>query len=243
MNKLFLIFAFALFSIVSADELRPLWDIPLNEGDLQQLGNNGTNPEARPVARRTDKLDWREGRLSGKALYFDNDLNGKKPVTALEIPAENSYDFTKPFSIMCWLKIDAKASTNAQYTFLGNVQSDYGPGFRLNYGWGTLRVHFGDGTSKNADSIAVSATKVRFKRGVWQHVAFTYDGKLGRIFLNGVPVAEKSIVSFPTKPVLRPFCIGSYNSYAYAFPGAISDIKLYDRALSPVEMLKLVKEL
>jgi hypothetical protein len=241
MNKpVFFLFIAIFGAFCAAQEIQPVWQFKLDEGDLTAIRSTG-NQQFNVVPKVAEKLQWGEGRLGGKAVYFKNDVMCiSKPVASLEIPAAHSIDFSQPFTAMCWFKLDAQVRGDKQYTILGNVVSDYGPGFRVTYGWGTLYVMAGQGTKETACSVNVSPAKVKIERDAWQHVAVTYDGTTVSIFINGIEAASRTMTIYPTKP--RHFQIGSYNAYAYGFVGAISDVKIYDQPLSPEQVLSIAKE-
>ncbi|MFO1478199.1 MAG: LamG-like jellyroll fold domain-containing protein [Verrucomicrobiota bacterium] len=79
--------------------------------------------------------------------------------------------------------------------------------------------------------------------GTWQHVALTYDHASGNasIYLNGVPVAEQSLGSF-TPQTSYDLYLGHRawgGAYAYWWTGAMDEVSLYSRALTPVEVASI----
>jgi hypothetical protein len=66
--------------------------------------------------------------------------------------------------------------------------------------------------------------------GTWQHVAATWDGKLCRVYINGVLQAESQAAG-----KLAPFrhCVIGQD-----LQGSVDDFKLYDRALNPKEIYR-----
>jgi hypothetical protein len=76
--------------------------------------------------------------------------------------------------------------------------------------------------------------------GTWTHAAITWDGASKRIYTNGQMEGEVA----GTAPTYdgHPFVIGadiSDGSPAYFFRGTLADVKLFDRALMPSEILEL----
>lgn len=77
------------------------------------------------------------------------------------------------------------------------------------------------------------------KPGEWAHVAATYDGERMQVFINGDAVGEaKRAPGLTIKRSDSPLRIGWLGKYGY-FKGVIDDVRLYDRALSPDEILVL----
>ena len=220
-------------------EPMPLWNFKMDEGDFNALKSTGKRTFS-AIVRAQDKLEWVEGRLGGKALYFHNDVNCKeKPMATLEIPTAEHYDFSKPFTAMCWFMPGKGLKHNLQYTIFGNAPSDYGPGFRLLYGWGALSVSLGNGGPGTGKGLFIPSSKLRIVLGEWNHVAVRYDGVRMSLFYNGVEVANEERKVNPVNP--RLFCIGTYNGYAYCFNGAIGDFMLFDQALPSRQILQIAR--
>ena len=240
--KKFLFSTFVLLAVLCFGQMpKPVWELNLTEGDFDSIVSTGSRQfKARVVAK--EKLEWGPGRLGGQALYIKNDLKCKeRPFASIEIPATEHFDFSKPFTAMCWFKPDVGLSGSLQYTVFGNTPSDYGPGFRMIYGWGSLRASMGQGTSKTGGGFSVPASKVKVAKGTWNHIAISNDGNMLRIFYNGIEAASTDKKIYPVKP--RPFTIGSYNCSAYGFNGGICEFKMFDVALTPEQILTIAKEL
>jgi hypothetical protein len=76
-------------------------------------------------------------------------------------------------------------------------------------------------------------------RGIWWHVTMVHDGEKNIIYVNGQQVASKPV---PTKlnSTNRPLCFGSNNvDGGQYFPGALDNVKIYNKALTAAEILKL----
>ena len=76
-------------------------------------------------------------------------------------------------------------------------------------------------------------------KGIWWHVTMVHDGAKNIIYVNGQQVATKPV---PTKlnSTNRPLCFGSNNvDGGQYFPGALDNVKIYNKALTAAEILKL----
>lgn len=87
--------------------------------------------------------------------------------------------------------------------------------------------------------------------GEWTHVAFTFDGGtgLGRVYLNGVLVAEQPGTPGVLDESPDPLVIGSALFHRVGdvgggirpFPGALDELRIYPWALSPSEVERLAR--
>lgn len=171
----------------------------------------------------------------GKAIYFGNTLqppNTKVPTVFLNgLPM----DFTKPFSAIITLKLDREACSDVKgyrafKDILGNC-STRGPGARFSIFYGMF--HFNSGDGKEATSVDSVAGKTEIPLGRWFQTALTYDGTTLKIYCDGLEVASGNINITAAKAPMR---VGSHNGSAYNLPGAVDDLKLFTRALTPAEI-------
>lgn len=74
----------------------------------------------------------------------------------------------------------------------------------------------------------------------WQHIAMTYNGSVRRVYLNGEQVGTYTTLSGNIDSAPNGFSIG-YDSCCsrYFFNGSIDEVRLYDVALTPIEMKQL----
>jgi RHS repeat-associated protein len=85
--------------------------------------------------------------------------------------------------------------------------------------------------------LATGAGALQFKQ--WNHVALTYDRAtgIGRIYVNGAAIVSASLGSFTPRTTL-PFYIGARPGNAH-FLGDIDEPQVFNRALSPAEILSI----
>lgn len=76
--------------------------------------------------------------------------------------------------------------------------------------------------------------------GVWHHVAATYDGATWRLYLDGELDAEVATGATPRSDSIQPIGLGAaFNSKgepAGALVGALDEVRIYARALTPAEL-------
>ena len=240
-NVIFAMLAMA--SCLGAAE--PVLEVALNQDDFAKISIDGSLAQKTTArAIKPNKMAWKEGRLDGRALYLtEPDRKTKSGFGSISIAKNGAIDFTKPFTVCCWICPDKNINRTQQYTIIGDVNSDRGPGWRFFISYDALRFNCGDG--KASTGIASTPARHPIEKGVWSHVATTWDGTTARLYMNGALAAE----SKPEKPMVmlpgsKTISIGSYkDGNAYGFLGAISDIKVFDVALSSKEMALLAKEI
>ena len=73
--------------------------------------------------------------------------------------------------------------------------------------------------------------------GRWYHIAGTWDGVTNKIFVNGVQQADTDTSNVPALDVSRAITIGAhYNGTVRNLDGLIGEVRVYSRALSPLEI-------
>ena len=122
------------------------------------------------------------------------------------------------------------------------------PGPDFFEGYTILKAHIdnGDGTftdrfqavvSANGDQVAINSITA-VQRGVWYHVAATYDGNQLTLYVNGVAEAS-AIAGFPLDYGTEPVFIGTTGVpgvYINMFAGIIDEVSIYNRALASNEI-------
>lgn len=231
----------AAFSVIAAE---PVLEAALNEGSSERITLYGTAFDGVTAkVLNQQKTEWRDGRIEGKALFLKNNAVRDKKDGCVIIKKNGKLDLTKPFTVSCWIFPEKGIKRTQQYTIIGDVTGDRGPGLRLFISYGSIRMLSGDG--KKTFGIATVSSRNPIELGAWSHVGMTWDGSRARIYVNGELAAESS-----ENKLMKIFSgsstitIGSYREgYAYGFNGAISGLKIFDSALSQLEMLKMAKEI
>jgi hypothetical protein len=173
----------------------------------------------------------------GQALTFDgvNDY--------IEV-GQGKYSFTKttPFSGSAWVKI---SSTSSQM-IMSNYQYLSDPGWHLfvSPAYARGKVVFGLTDAISSGRFVYGSTTVT--DGLWHHVSFSYDGSntAGGIKLYVDGRAEALTVYLDTDPGSlydASFMIGSVYGSTFYLKGAIDDVRLYNRTITPLEVQSLYK--
>ena len=191
-------------------------DVTGNGYDASAHGKKGVLPE--PI-----------GGIVGGALQFDEDRQQYLVVEKLEGLATPDQ-----LTVMAWIR---PARRNGTYEILCGKGDRSGdppwPGWRFRYFW--TRVVFQFGTADGREPSASSA-EWSVEPRYWTHVAAAWDSDRLAIFVNGVRVAQERY-NAEIMASRRKLIIGNYigRKNAYAFVGAIDELKVCDRALTEHE--------
>ena len=181
----------------------------------------------------------------GNALFLDNAREKtapkENPNAGVEVPRFWDPDFARAMSIEVWVKIAKDVNYKSTLMYIAQCGGQYGPGFSLYYNWQLIPFISGS-TGQSKDRVQVAAS-VADLRDQWVHVAATYDGekKVARIYVNGECLGEKEdFVVTPPKYLKAPLVIGRSGN-ARGWCGAIDELKIYKRVLTPAEILEHAK--
>ena len=176
--------------------------------------------------------------MVGQAFQFDG-TNGyvQIPDSAALKPAN--------VTVEAWVWLDPSHPANRsgeQIVFKKNTWSAWFEGYSLlklpiDNGNGTYSDRFQFCVSRYGDQVAINS-KTIVQRGVWYHVAATYDGNRSVLYVNGVEEASAT-PGFPLDYDTTPVYIGTTGTwvpYLSMFAGIIDEVSIYNRALSPDEI-------
>lgn len=216
------------------------WDF---NGTTSDISGNGHNATGSNITYTTGKSG-----VSNTAALFDGQSSYAM------VPYHSSFNLNK-FTICAVIKV------NGYYT--GLCQGNYILMRGASHSVGHYALLYADNPYDNADcnhsdtseyvfysNIANTASIIpqapwkyspTITSGQWYCVVSTYDGTKNDVYVNGV---LKSSVNLPTSSVgtsTEGISIGgnrfaSYTTYPYWINGAVSDLRLYDRVLSPSEV-------
>ena len=164
---------------------------------------------------------WSDAGRHGGALAFDG------AASVGEIPAHAELDLSAGMTIEAWVRPEAVTGTA---TIVAKTRA----GGRFPYG---LELDEGrpagfavvDGEQRRALADAPLTA------GTWQFVATTFDGAVVRTFVDGKQVAE-AMAPGAIEPSDGPLALGANTVHGEHFGGAIDDVRVYARALSPAEL-------
>ena len=146
-------------------------------------------------------------------------------------------------TVEAWVWLDPSLPSgrgHEQIVFKKNPQSAWFEGYDLKKATledATHSDHFQFVVSRGSDQVIINSKTIA-QRGVWYHVAATYDGSQSVLYVNGVAEASATAgfaLDYDTTP-LYIGTTGTWAPYLNMFGGTIDEVSIYDRALSPSEL-------
>ena len=210
--------------IIPTDGLVAYYPFNGNADDKSGNGNNGTEHGA---TLTTDRF----GRAGMAYLFGDG-----KYIT---VPNSTTLNPSLAITVSAW--IDMRTFRQEHQSILSKLSSNWVPAT----GW-SLRLTDTSDVWSHVQVVSTVNNMRAFKRGPfsygWLHIAFTYDGTKLRHYVNSIETSNYDV----TGKILSnttPLSIGVQTGVSiYYFPGAIDDIRIYNRALSTVEIQALYHE-
>ncbi|MHC4637407.1 MAG: LamG domain-containing protein, partial [Planctomycetota bacterium] len=195
-----------------------------------------------------DSVGGNDGTLVNGPIWTTGQIDG-----ALEFDGSNDYvevpyipDYQLPvFTVSAWVYAAAPDLTGAIVTRGEDVTSDNSA---LNFcisEWGGVLLTYED----NSDNSHDFPTNYRPPSGIWTYLTASraQDGEI-KIYANGIPIGQWVSSATPTNKCYQKILVGAYwyrptpPGYPTGFfPGAIDDVRVYDRALSSEEVEELYR--
>lgn len=180
-----------------------------------------------------DVAGGRNGTVTGTPLWTSPGLQftGGQQVTT---PSDTANGLTNAMTLTCWMRLDPGGAAG-QYI----VNKDL---FGLNISAGDLCVEFNTSGVSGGSTYLTIKLGTGIQTGTWRHFALTSDGSTVKAYMDGIVVMQQTVrVAFGTSS--RPLILGykAYPEYNLQLPftGALRDVRVYNRALTPVEVGQL----
>ena len=171
----------------------------------------------------TTAPSWTEGRF-GNGLEYDGLKDNLRNPDSSRLPLGNS-----PRTITAWVKPVGYHETD--YTGIityGNNAKNEGSFLAMVDGG-----HLAYGFWEN-DMIQTTGATATLNE--WNHVAFTYDGTTGKLYMNGELVTTKDFSGTTVSTSNGLIHLGAIGSPNRSFDGAIDEVAIFNRALSADEI-------
>ena len=146
---------------------------------------------------------------------------------AITINDSASLRLTTGMTLEAWVNPTAVTSAWRDVIYKGN-DNYYLMGTTSNGGVPAVGGMFA-GANANLYAPAVLTTNT------WSHLAATYDGSMLRLYLNGALVSSQARTGTITT-TSNPLQIGADSIYGQFFQGVIDEVRVYNRALTQVEI-------
>jgi len=164
---------------------------------------------------------------NGGALVFD----GVDDRVNLGKPSAFKFGMNS-FSYGLWLNATSNIGSWDMPWYCGG-SSDSSNGFDFEFGAGPWSANIGDGVDNKTVAVSASGTI-----GSWVHVFVVLDrnSNLIKTYVNGQPAYSTSAAGLGSINPSYNSTVGSSASGSSFFNGQISEMRIYDRALSPEEV-------
>ena len=197
---------------------------------------NGTEYKASDANITATLTEDRHGRKT--AYHFD----GTNKKDMIVIPHDEQFNITDRITLSAWVKIAQNHSgvivRKSAYATNVNNADEHGCPYDLGISQ-TGDVIFSLNLGQNGNYTWTQLRHSGYPVNKWMHVAGTYDGSSMKLYIDGKLEAEQSasgIMSTNTEPLY----IGTRGGYS-TWNGDISDVRIYDKALSENEITELAK--
>lgn len=208
-------------SYVPTNGLVGWWSFNGNANDISGVGNNGTVYGATQIAGRDG--------APNSAYSF----NGTSDF--INIPDNNSLDFTNSFSISIWMRITEYANGNERVA-LGKQRAIDATGYQISAASANSQSRYGGCVNNNIQYSVWSPDSLALNK--WEFVVLTYGSGLLKLYKNGVLMSTIS-TSISLNNSALPLFFGKEFSSSRYFKGGLDDIGMWNRALAASEVSNL----
>jgi len=185
--------------------------------------NNGT---------LSDNVEWQPGGgKSGGALLYDgtNSAHVEFPSTGMSAVSG---------TIALWAYLTSPQPSQTRYFFGHTTQPSYNNRIQLYMDGGTMDLDLGLGSSHTTNTGIMT-----LETEIWYHIALTWDNGDYVVYVNGEEVVSGTYTGLAA---IHDFAwIGNdgnpVSEGVEAFGGLLDEVRLYNRALDPVEMLGVME--
>ena len=183
----------------------------------------GTNYIA-PIWRMPENANKDE--LSNYSIYFDG-------VDYINVGVAPELDLTSALSISAWVTFDDFVGTGG--IFENQISSGGNIGYKI-FRWNNELKFQIQGTAI-AYNTQTGGTIPQMVANTWYHIICTWDGSTSKMYINNTEVASGSVSSVTYAGNLA--MIGKNQPYSGTWEGRISNISVFDYALSSSQKLYL----
>jgi hypothetical protein len=161
---------------------------------------------------------WTSAGQFGTGLSFDGVNN------VLQLPLTETLALSEGFTFETWI-----APTNLFTSGARKLWSH--PSLALSVTWQGYLYATGNLTGGYRAFYSTTTIPVN----TWSHVAYTYDGAALRLYINGTAVGTTTVTGTVAAATVNPMTLGG--AYADGIAATLDEVRLYQRALNPAEIL------
>ena len=219
--------------ILSAEEVQALYSLDLGlvahypfHGDASDQSGHGLNGTINGATLTEDRLG-----VTNRAFSF----NGSSDF--IDVPDDDALDLTSAITISTWIN-PVEVEVSSSYVVMKRDDGATGGGsvYSLDYYPGMVRSVFKYPWPGGGYNTILTTGNTPITPNEWQHIVVTWDGATIIVYRNGSSDGTQAFAS-QTKASDSPLLIGRYSGYY--FNGKIDEVRIYDRALSPSEVMAL----
>lgn len=175
--------------------------------------------------------EWIDG-FVGDAVLLDGDGD------FIQVASDPKLDIAGPISLALWIRPDANdpEGLGTETAPMAKALSGASPSWswQVRYGWGSPKPYMG--FTFNTTPRAWAYVGRKLAQGEWHHIACAHDGATLTAYLNGLAAESTPMGAITISPT--PVLIGS-DGWGSDWIGGIDEVAIYNRALSPEEILYL----
>ena len=150
------------------------------------------------------------------------------------------FPIARAFTVEMWCRSFGpgaeRGNSGATNGMLIAVGDGYWHGWRLTVGYPEAQVGFEIGRPQPSSSVRIAGGALA--SGAWQHVAASWDGRVMRLYVNGLPAASGPYEGAYTPPSDGNLRIGFANAGVGSLKLDVAEVKAYDSALDPLAIFE-----
>ncbi len=222
-------------TLLAADSAGLVFHLPLDEGQGQVVRDRVAGNAF--TVHNAQHFGWGQG-TRGPVMQLDNpDKATARASFLLNWP--KGLDLSRPFTILVDIQTAKEVARKRSYQIARVGGTDEGC-FSLEFSWDMFWVTFRE--KGEAKSIVTNARELKPASNTWYRLAWTYDGKTMRTYVDGM---ERAAGPASFKNPARPYLVlgaSSPNGAGYGYEGKMADLRIFSRALSADEIARLSAE-
>jgi Concanavalin A-like lectin/glucanases superfamily len=206
------------------------WHLDEGQGSTVQDSSGNSNAGTLKALGSTTGPTWIDRRFDNPALRF----GGLGSVEISTAPVLEPQKIT----VEAWIRRSPTSNLNEYVLAKGAKECVVASYALYTVANSALAFYVSDGNKTYVESPAIDASKIWNDR--WHHVAGTYDGKMVRLYVDGIEQGNGTPTTLTIGyglPTNNNLFIGSYPTGCVAkFGGDIDDVRIWNRALTPSEI-------